>query len=83
MESPLFEQHFLKENWQVLYFDAIRNGYLKTKDKMNLDSMTGNQSNVIRDEMAEYQSKKQIDIFSRDDHRLRRAVGSRLDVGEM
>lgn len=63
MASPLFEQHFLKENWQVLYFDAIRNGYLKTKDKMDLDSMARYDLNVIRDEIAEYQTKNQIDIF--------------------
>ena len=66
MASPLFEQHFRTENWQVLYFDAIRNGYLKDKDQIDLDTMTNKQINIIKDDTVEYQTRNQIDIFSKD-----------------
>jgi len=64
MASPLFEQHFKNDNWQVLYFDAIRNGYLKYKDKIDLDSMASNDVNMIKDDFEEYYTKNQIDIFN-------------------
>ncbi|MCU0643622.1 MAG: hypothetical protein MUC94_05120, partial [bacterium] len=67
MASPLFEQHFQAENWQVLYFDAIRNGYLKDKDKIDLDSFARTSANIIKDGIEEYGTKNQIDIFSNDD----------------
>lgn len=70
MASPLFEQHFRKENWQVLYFDAIRNGYLKSKDQIDLDSFTNNNVNMVKDSYEEYHIKNQIDIFSQDDFEM-------------
>lgn len=70
MASPLFEQHFINDNWQVLYFDAIRNGYLKYKDKIDLDSMASNDVNMIKDDFEEYHTKNQIDIFNQDDFEM-------------
>ncbi len=63
MASPLFEQHFKNESWQVLYFDAIRNGYLKYKDKIEFDLLARNNANMIKDDFAEYHTKNQIDFF--------------------
>jgi hypothetical protein len=35
LTSPLFQEHFENENWKLIFFDALRNAYLK--DKNNLD----------------------------------------------
>lgn len=35
MTSPLFKDHFENENWNIIYFDALRAAYVK--DKSNLD----------------------------------------------
>ncbi|MCI0496548.1 DNA adenine methylase, partial [candidate division KSB1 bacterium] len=67
MASPLFEQHFQTESWQVLYFDAIRNGYLKDKDKIDLDSFAKRTVNIVKDGFEVCGTKNQIDIFSKDD----------------
>jgi hypothetical protein len=35
MTSPLFREHFKNENWEVIFFDALRAAY--TKEKTDLD----------------------------------------------
>jgi len=37
MTSPLFKEHFENDGWKLLYFDALRNAYIK--DKINIYSL--------------------------------------------
>ena len=60
MTSPMFEHHFINENWEVLYFDSLRNAYLKNKANINLNNLTDKL--VVRDGYGEYKVK-QIEIF--------------------
>ena len=39
MQSPLFADHFVNDSWQLLYFDAFREAYLKTKELTVLESL--------------------------------------------
>jgi len=60
MTSPMFEHHFINENWDVLYFDSLRNAYLKNKANIDLNNLTDKL--VVRDGYGEYKVK-QIEIF--------------------
>ncbi len=54
MESPLFSGHFKDESWKLLYFDALRKAYLKTKEKTDLECLYGLKENtplMIREEL--------------------------------
>ena len=46
MKSPLFNEHFQKDNWTLAYFNALREAFTKTKAKTNLESMLGKKKNV-------------------------------------
>jgi len=35
MKSPLFSEHFAKDNWTLAYFNALREAFTKTKAKMD------------------------------------------------
>jgi len=39
MTSPLFKDHFENENWQLIYFDALRNAYTRGKAKTDIYSL--------------------------------------------
>jgi 16S rRNA G966 N2-methylase RsmD len=39
MLSPLFEQHFKNDSWQLLYFDTLRKTYSKYKDKTEIEKL--------------------------------------------
>jgi 16S rRNA G966 N2-methylase RsmD len=39
MKSPLFNEHFLKDNWALVYFNALREAFSKTKAKTNLEAL--------------------------------------------
>ena len=39
MKSPLFSEHFAKDNWTLAYFNALREAYTKTKAKTELESL--------------------------------------------
>lgn len=39
MKSPLFNEHFQKDNWTLAYFNALREAFTKTKAKTNLESL--------------------------------------------
>jgi len=39
LTSPLFKDHFENENWQLIYFDTLRNAYTKQKAKTNIYSL--------------------------------------------
>jgi 16S rRNA G966 N2-methylase RsmD len=41
MKSPLFSEHFAKDNWTLAYFNALREAFTKTKAKMDLESLLG------------------------------------------
>jgi len=41
MQSPLFNEHFTKDNWTLVYFDAFRQAYAKTKLKTPLEKLFG------------------------------------------
>ena len=39
LTSPLFKDHFENENWQLIYFDTLRNAYVKQKAKTDIYSL--------------------------------------------
>jgi len=39
LTSPLFKNHFENENWQLIYFDTLRNAYVKQKAKTDIYSL--------------------------------------------
>ena len=41
MKSPLFSEHFAKDNWTLAYFNALREAFTKTKTKTDLESLLG------------------------------------------
>jgi hypothetical protein len=41
MKSPLFSEHFEKDNWTLAYFNALREAFTKTKGRTNLESLFG------------------------------------------
>jgi len=41
MKSPLFYEHFEKDNWTLVYFNALREAYTKTKARTALEGLFG------------------------------------------
>jgi hypothetical protein len=41
MKSPLFSEHFHKDHWALLFFDALREAFTKTKAKTELEPLLG------------------------------------------
>jgi len=41
MKSPLFSEHFIKDNWTLVYFNALREAFTKTKAKTALEPLFG------------------------------------------
>ena len=41
MRSPLFSEHFVNDNWNLLFFDAFRQAFAKHKTKTALESLFG------------------------------------------
>jgi hypothetical protein len=41
MQSPLFSEHFAKDNWNLLFFDAFRETFSKNKTKTSLELLFG------------------------------------------
>ncbi len=39
LTSPLFKEHFENENWHLIYFDTLRNAYVKQKAKTDIYSL--------------------------------------------
>ena len=39
MDSPQFHDHFEAENWRLVYFDALREAFLKTREKTRLETL--------------------------------------------
>jgi hypothetical protein len=41
MKSPLFSEHFEKDNWTLLFFDAFRQAFAKTRAGTELEPLLG------------------------------------------
>ena len=48
MKSPLFSEHFKKDNWTLAYFNALREAFTKTKAKTDLESLFNKEENLRR-----------------------------------
>ena len=40
LSSPLFKEHFEKGNWKLIFFDQLRNAYVKEKTKVDIYQIT-------------------------------------------
>jgi DNA modification methylase len=59
MKSPLFAEHFSKDNWRILYIDAIRNAYIKDKLKIDVERLI-DMKNIIKKGIKD---SEQTEIF--------------------
>jgi 16S rRNA G966 N2-methylase RsmD len=41
MKSPLFSHHFQRESWNVLFFDALRQAFVKSRNKTAIEPLFG------------------------------------------
>jgi 16S rRNA G966 N2-methylase RsmD len=64
MESPLFKEHFSGDNWQLIYFENLRQAFTKTKAKTKLDDLYGVKKNAPQTGKIEEKDQKQQDLFS-------------------
>jgi len=46
MKSPLFSEHFHKDNWALVFFDALRQAFTRTKSKTELEPLLGLKQNA-------------------------------------
>jgi hypothetical protein len=46
MKSPLFSDHFQKDNWTLLYFNTFREAFTKTKAQTALEPLFGQKKPV-------------------------------------
>jgi hypothetical protein len=46
MKSPLFNEHFQKDNWTLAYFNALLEAFSKTKAKTSLESLFNKKKNI-------------------------------------
>lgn len=53
MKSPLFSEHFLKDNWTLVFFNALREAFTKTKGRTALESLFGLKKNASTREETE------------------------------
>jgi 16S rRNA G966 N2-methylase RsmD len=47
MKSPLFNEHFHKDNWTLVYFNAFREAFTKTKARTVLEPLFGKKANAL------------------------------------
>lgn len=66
MESPLFNEHFNGDNWQLIYFEGLRQAFAKTKAKTKLEDICGVKKNRSRVEAVMEEGQRQQDLFSFD-----------------
>jgi len=60
LSSPLFRNHFENENWRLIYFDTLRNAYVKQKAKTDIYGLIDKKANVPK---RKEQADKQIRLF--------------------
>ncbi len=53
MKSPLFSEHFNKDNWSLVYFNALREAFTKAKARTALEALFGQKKNAHSREMGE------------------------------
>jgi len=41
MDSPLFAEHFRDESWRLLYFDAVRQAFMRQRERTDIESLIG------------------------------------------
>ena len=58
MKSPLFSEHFAKDNWTLAYFNALREAFTKTKAKTDLESLLGKKK-IISSRYPKHESSSQ------------------------
>jgi hypothetical protein len=63
IQSPLFSEHFAKDNWNLLFFDAFRETFSKNRTKTSLELLFGKKKDegVKVDKKADRQSLLQFD----------------------
>ncbi|MGO8928248.1 MAG: DNA methyltransferase [Limisphaerales bacterium] len=53
MKSPLFSEHFNKDNWTLVYFNALREAFTKAKARTALEALFGQKKNAPSGEKGE------------------------------
>ena len=53
MKSPLFSEHFSRDNWTLVYFNALREAFTKTKSRTALEALFGQKKNAPSREKGE------------------------------
>ena len=48
LTSPLFRDHFENENWQLIYFDTLRNAYTKQKARTDICSLVNKKTGTSK-----------------------------------
>ena len=84
MKSPLFSEHFNKDNWSLLYFNALREAFTKTKSKTPLEALLGQKKNAAARAKAEEANGTQalMDFGGGKPSALREEVVDEAAVGE-
>ncbi len=70
MQSPLFSEHFAKDNWNLLFFDAFREAFSKNKTRTSFESLFGKkkEGQLKMEQRADRQSLLQFDAGEEVDH---------------
>ena len=64
MKSPLFSEHFAKDNWSLLYFTAFIQAYGKTKAKTSLEDLLGQKKKLPQPADSVEEVSPQQNLFS-------------------
>lgn len=64
MKSPLFSEHFAKDNWSLLYFDAFRQAFTKTKAKTSFEDLLGQKKKANPSAACVAEDRMQQDLFN-------------------
>ena len=64
MKSPLFSEHFSKDNWSLLYFDAFRQAFVKMKTRTSVEDLLGQKKNTEETAEQVEEASAQQDLFS-------------------
>jgi hypothetical protein len=64
MKSPLFSEHFARDNWGLLYFNALIQAYGKTKAKTSLENLLGQKKKPDRPAAGVEEVQAQQNLFS-------------------
>ena len=69
MKSPLFSEHFEKDNWTLAYFNALREAFTKTKGRTNLESLF-NKKKLIQSSRRKSNSAESQALFELPEGRI-------------